>query len=117
MTIDISVSNKTQSNCNDIINKLLKAGIEARVIETVSVFENNIEKGCLITLGKEYNQEKKITNVWNTISSDYTCAHIKIKGFFDGCIFDYFQLNNTKCPHSETNYSVSCKSEYDNCLL
>ena len=35
---------------NDIIQKLLFLGVNCRVIETVSVVENNIEKGCLITL-------------------------------------------------------------------
>lgn len=33
------------------------------------VLLNNIEKGCLITLGREYNTPTKITNVWNNISS------------------------------------------------
>tara|TARA_A100001011_G_scaffold400201_1_gene513151 strand:- start:1284 stop:1604 length:321 start_codon:yes stop_codon:yes gene_type:complete len=104
MSIDISVCNDKQTNCDNIINKLLKAGIEARVIETTSIFENNIEKGCLITLGKEYNTPKKITNVWDTISSDYICAHIKIKGLFDGCIYDYFSFNNTSnCPHNKSD--------------
>ena len=121
------LSNKIQSNCDNIINKLVTAGIEARIIETTSIFENNIEKGCLITLGKEYNTHKKITNIWNNISGDYICAHLKIKGQFDGCIYDYFSVNNTSnCPHnkreflkscSKSNYSVSCKSEYDNSLL
>ena len=106
MSIDISVSNNKQTNCDSIINKLLKAGIEARVIETTSIFENNIEKGCLITLGKEYNTSKKITNVWDTISRDYVCAHIKIKGLFDGCIYDYFLFNNTSnCPHNKSDLS------------
>lgn len=103
MSIDISVSNSKQKDCSNVINNLIKAGIEARIIETTSIFENKIEKGCLITLGKEYNNPKKIKNIWDLISNDYICSHLKIKEVFDGCIFDYFFQNNikSKCPHSK----------------
>ena len=118
MSIEISVSNKTQTNCNSIINKLLEAGIEARGIETTSVFEKTIEKGCLIRFGKEYNEHKKITHIWNTICKDYICSHLKIKGLFNGCIFDYLNPevleklpDKTLCPHNKSTYSVSCNSE------
>ena len=111
MTVEISISNSKQKNCNDIVDKLLKAGIEARVIETKSIFENTLENGCLITVGKEYNDQKKLTKLWNVISSDYICSHLKITGFFDGCIYDYFARDNnliknalineeSKCPHA-----------------
>ena len=49
MTINISISNSTQKNCNHIIEKLNQSGIEARIIETTSVFNSQIEKGCLVT--------------------------------------------------------------------
>lgn len=106
MSIEISISNKTQINCDNIIDKLLKAGIEARVIETTSIFKNTIEKGCLITLDKEYNDQKKLTNIWNTISNNYLCSHLKIYGLYDGCIYDYFLPNNNKsnCPHNKAEF-------------
>ena len=111
MTINISISNNTQNNCNHIIDKLNKSGIEARIIETTSTFNSKIEKGCLITLGKQYNTKKLITNIWTTIKPGYNCAHIDIDNGFRGCIFDYLatdllkkQLinNNTLCPHAES---------------
>jgi len=112
MSVDISISNSTQKNCNHIIENLLKAGIEARVIDTKSIFENKAENGCLITVGKEYNDQKKLSKLWNVISKDYICSHLKIHGLFDGCIYDYLAKDNnlirkaldsekTKCPHAK----------------
>jgi hypothetical protein len=94
MSVDISISNSRQQNCNQIIEKLLKAGIDARVIETTNIINNNIQKGCLITVGKEYNDQKKLTKLWNIISKDYICSHLKITGLFDGCIYEYFSREN-----------------------
>jgi hypothetical protein len=113
MSVDISVSKKTQTNCNEIINNLVKAGIEARVIETTSIFNNEIEKGCLITVGKEYSDHNRLSKLWDTISSGYSCSHINIKDKFNGCIYDYLAQQNkyinkilkqddrSLCPHNK----------------
>lgn len=113
MSVDISISNKTQTNCSEIISKLLKSGIEARVIETTSIFNNQIEKGCLITVGKEYSDQKRLSHLWDIISPDYSCSHINIKDKFNGCIYDYLAYNNkliykiletdgrSLCPHNK----------------
>jgi hypothetical protein len=51
-------------------------------IETHYIFENNIEKGCLITLGKEYNNLK--------INQDFNCY-----------IHDYIYINKkSNRPHN-----------------
>ena len=109
MTINISVSNTTQNNCDHIIQKLNQSGIEARIIETTSIFNSQIEKGCLVTLGKQYNSSKQIANIWNTIRPGYNCAYIDIDNGFKGCIFDYLdpklakiKPNKTLCPHDES---------------
>jgi len=96
MSVNISISNSKQNGCNDILNKLFKSGINCRMIETTSVVDDNIEKGCLITFGKEYNDKKKINNIWNIIKLDYDCSHLKIDGQFDGCIYNF--LNADFCP-------------------
>lgn len=96
MSVNISVSSSKQNGCNNIVNKLFIAGINCRMIETTSVVDNNIEKGCLITLGKEYNDKKKINNIWNIIKLDYDCSHLKIDGVFDGCIYNFLKANH--CP-------------------
>lgn len=113
MSVDISVSKKTQTNCNEIINNLLKAGIEARVIETTSIFNNEIEKGCLITVGKEYSDHKRLSSLWDILSPGYSCSHINVKNKFSGCIYDYLAYDNkyihkilkedgrSLCPHNK----------------
>jgi hypothetical protein len=96
MSVNISVSNSKQNGCNNIINKLFKSGINCRTINTLSIVDDNIESGCIITLGKEYNDKKKINYVWNLIKSEYNCSHLKIDGIFDGCINNY--LAHDLCP-------------------
>lgn len=97
MSVSLSLSNKKHTNCDHIIQKMLKLGINCRVIETVSVVENNIENGCLITVDPEYYDKNKLKNLWNTIkANDYQCCNISIPGTFDGCIFNY--VNADFCP-------------------
>ncbi len=89
MSVNISVSNTKQYDCNDVIHKLLISGINARVIETRSIVDRNIENGCIITVDKEYSNKDKISKLWNIIRSNYTCAHLQIDGLFNGCILNY----------------------------
>ena len=96
MSVNISVSNTKQNTCNNIMQKLLLSGYNSRIIDTISTVDNIIEKGCLITLGKEYNSKNKINKIWNTIKDDHHCAHLKIDGVFDGCILNF--LSEDKCP-------------------
>ena len=96
MSVNISVSNFKDNNCNDILNKLFKSKINCRIIETKSIVDNNIENGCLITLDKEYTGKKNINNIWNVIKTDYNCSHLKIDGVFDGCIYNYLRADF--CP-------------------
>ncbi len=93
MAINISISNAKQTDCNDIIKKFLETGINCRVIETTSVVDKNIEKGCLITIGHSYYEKPKIKDIWNIIKKDYDCSHLKIDGLFDGCIYDYINAD------------------------
>lgn len=95
MSVNISVSSK-HNTCDDIIYKLLNSQINCRMIKTISVVDNNIENGCLITVSQKYNDKIKLKNLWNIIKSDYTCSHLKIDGIFDGCIYDY--INSDFCP-------------------
>lgn len=102
MSVTLSVSNDKHSNCDHIIKKMLKLGINCRVMESVSVVENNIEKGCVITLDPEYYDKKKLKKLWNCIKGDdYECCNICIPGTFDGCIFNY--VNVDFCP-GKKNY-------------
>ena len=96
MSVNISVSNTKQDYCKQIASKLLKSKINCRLLNTFSVVDDNIETGCFITLGREYNTKKKLSDVWNIIKSEYDCSHLKIDGIFDGCIYDY--LNADFCP-------------------
>jgi hypothetical protein len=93
MSVNISISNTKKKNCNDVINKLLKSRIDCRVIETISVVDDNIENGCLITLNKKYSDKDKLKNVWSIIKGDNTCSHVKIDGQFDGCIYNYIGVS------------------------
>jgi hypothetical protein len=101
MSVNISVSSKTQKDCNNIINNLNKVGINARIIETKSCLDKNVENGCLITCDSEYSDKKKLKSLWNIINqnNDYGCCHLKIEGLFDGCIFNYIKPDC--CPGNQ----------------
>ncbi len=99
MSVNISVANTKQSDCSEIIQKLLLSNINARVIETRSIVDRNIENGCLITVDKEFSNKDKISKIWNTIRDDYTCAHLQIDGLFNGCILNY--IYKDLCPGSQ----------------
>lgn len=103
MSVNISVSNKYKT-CNDILQKLIKHNINVRSIDTISVVDSNIEKGCLLTFGNNYNSKNNVSKLWNIINSenDYICSHLKIDGTFDGCIFDYIKCNYCSGPTSPT---------------
>ncbi len=96
MSVNISVSNNYYKNCQHIINTMRKLNINCRIIETKSIVDKNIENGCLITFSPEYNTKKHVKYLWETIKDDYQCAHLKIEGMFDGCIFNY--INPDFCP-------------------
>tara|TARA_E500000178_G_C16379347_1_gene469494 strand:- start:176 stop:472 length:297 start_codon:yes stop_codon:yes gene_type:complete len=89
MSVDISVSSKNQKNCDDIILKLMRFNIDCRIIETRSVIDKKLEKGCLITLGHQYHDKQKLKQLWNFIKYDYSCCHLKIDGIFNGSINNY----------------------------
>ena len=96
MSINLSVSNTENTGCYNILKKLMKAGIDCRTIETNSLVGNKLEKGCLITIGDPDTSRNNIKRIWNHISHDYTCCHLKIDGIYSGCIFNY--IKSDFCP-------------------
>ena len=98
MSVNISVSDQKNNDCSSIINAMLDCGIDGRVINTGSIVDNELEKGCLITLGKNFINKDLLSYFWDKIKKDYTCAHLEINGHFNGCIFDY--IYKDMCPGS-----------------
>ena len=96
MSVNISVSNKYYKNCQHIMNIMRDLNINCRIIETKSIVDKNIENGCLVTFGEQYNSKKNVRYLWDAIKDDYDCAHLKIDGLFDGCILNY--INANFCP-------------------
>ena len=96
MSVNISVSNQYYKNCHHIMNIMKDLNINCRIIETKSIVDKNIENGCLITFGEQYNSKKNVRYLWDAIKDDYHCAHLKIDGLFDGCILNY--INANFCP-------------------
>ena len=96
MSVHISISNNKNQKCNSVMKKLYMAGFDCRSIQTMSIVNNKLENGCLITFDKEYNSVPKLTKVWDTIKNDYNCAHLKIDGQFNGCIHNYLRADF--CP-------------------
>ena len=89
MSTNISVSNKSNYYCEKIISKFQKIGIDCRIQKSLSIIDQNIEKGCIITLGPPYNRKDKVKYLWDNIKEDYSCAHLSIDGVYNGCIKNY----------------------------
>ena len=68
MSVNISVSNKT---CNDILQKLIKHNINCRLIDTTSIVDYSIEKGCLLTFGNNYSSKKSVNKLKFFIKNYY----------------------------------------------
>ena len=62
MSVNIGVSNKDKT-CNDILQKLIKHNINCRSIDTTSVVDSSIEKGCLLTFGNNYNSKNNVNKL------------------------------------------------------
>ena len=90
MSTEISVSNSTQQNCNELLKIMQTYRQDCRVIETRSVVENKIENGCSITMDT-FKDKTQLVNLWKIMKKNgkYNCAYIKIDGGFSGCIDDY----------------------------
>tara|TARA_A100001015_G_C15040408_1_gene739218 strand:- start:4835 stop:5128 length:294 start_codon:yes stop_codon:yes gene_type:complete len=93
-----------------------KFNIEGKFVPNYSLMNNNLELGCTITMGKQYEDKKKLQKIWDIIElssqnkfliKKYTCAHLEINGRFTGCIFNY--LKDDKCPHAFNIYQTRTK--------
>ena len=96
MSVNISVSNNNDSGCDTILKIMKSLDINCRMVETMSIVDKNIEKGCLITFSETYNSKNNVKYLWNQIKDEYGCAHLKIDGLFDGCIYNYINANFCK---------------------
>ena len=99
MSTEISVSNSSQSNCKEILKIMQKHGQDCRVIETTSVVENKIEKGCSITMDT-FKDKTHLIKLWKIIkkNGNYNCAYIKVDGQFSGCINNYISSEGPTLP-------------------
>ena len=96
MSVNISVSNLKNKECSDLLKVLLLKNINCRTINTNSIVGKNVEKGCLLTFDKEFQDKENVKRIWELIKTDYDCAHLQIPGLYNGCILNYVRESN--CP-------------------
>ena len=71
MSVNISLSNKNSCGCKEILEKLKKLNIYARCIKTLSLVNNNFEKGSLLTVGSKYILKNDFSNLWDLEYLEY----------------------------------------------
>ena len=96
---------KLDANCSNVIETLMKSGINCNVIPNKSIMLNKEKKsikenGCRITicgLNTKYLGPK----IWKPLEKEFDikCSHLSILGVYDGCIKNYLapslcSLNN-----------------------
>ena len=120
MSLEISVSGEVKNNnvseitkhnsCVHVLKAFEKCNIEAKITPNISLVNGQLEEGCTIVMPKEYGNREKLSEIWNIVKtspgnfkgqtnllhSEYDCAHLKIDGIFQGCIFNYIKANF--CP-------------------
>ena len=74
MSTEISVSNSTQQNCNELLKIMQKYRQDCRVIPMDT-----------------FKDKTQLVNLWKIMkkNGNYNCAYIKIDGGFSGCINYY----------------------------
>ena len=98
-TLSIS-SKKIDSQCQGVADTLQLMGLAASVIPNRTIFNKNDtlqqENGCQIIY-----TEGSCHKVWTALKDkfDLDCAHLKIPGKYEGCIYDYHRQTN--CPHQQ----------------
>ena len=71
MSVNISLSNKNSCGCKEVLEKLKILNIDARCIETLSLVDNNFEKGSLLTVGSKYILKNDFSNLWDLEYLEY----------------------------------------------
>lgn len=99
--ISVSMANSKKSGCEHMLNSLRSIGVPCRTIETLSVTNECVEKGCLVTLDSKYSDKTTLSRLWECVKGDYTCAHLCIDSVYSGCIYNY--INTNFCPNRKKN--------------
>ena len=99
-TITLSISSKNISNCHKVAKMMVNLGIMSSITPNYTVLDSMnghyIENGCRILIGS--SNIKDIRKVWLPLKKEFNlnCAHLNIKGKYNGCIYDYLRESN--CP-------------------
>ena len=111
---EISVSSReTDRHCENVVNSLAKAGLDARVTPNISVHFGQRENGCAIRIPSDKSDKKgHARTIWNAIqkAGNYDCAHLRIDGTFSGCIFNFIDAEE-KCPTNLAMKQEQTKSQ------
>jgi hypothetical protein len=91
----LSVSRKEKLDCEELAKYLSKCNISTSISSNISTTPD-IEYGC--RLEQSISSKQEIRNMWDLIKNKYgfKCAHLKVTGVYDGCIYNYLASN--KCP-------------------
>ena len=78
--------------CADVVNAMIKLGINGDVTQNVSVVDGIEESGCRVAIATVPYKES-VRSLWTHIShtSTLTCAHVRIDDVFSGCVLDYLR--------------------------
>jgi hypothetical protein len=94
--------NEIDDNCLNVIEFLKSSNIFSNVISNKTIFNNQIENGCKITLSglnPIYIEEK----VWFPLERmlNIKCAHLEITRNYSGCIQNF--IKKSECNQKNKN--------------
>lgn len=105
--VDVSVSSASSqpgSGCVGVARALLRAGVDARLIETTSLHNGQVEGGCVVRLPGHGRTRAEVRELWGVLQpaggvDGFKCAHVDVPGEYSGCILNYLGAEeNERCP-------------------
>jgi len=100
MTSILSISSKKIKDCINVAETMRQCGINCSITQNNTIIGKDdftIENGCRITLsGVNHKYIEKY--VWDPLKVEYdlNCAHYKIDGVYNGCIYNF--IRESSCP-------------------
>ena len=104
--VTLSVSGNLKKDCGDVVNAMIRLGINGDVTSNTTVLDNCIEQGCRVVIASQVNAETNLERLWKELrdTCHLTCAHASIsRDVKQGCVLDVIRPSLCKGSSLDTS--------------
>ena len=89
-------------DCSEVVDAMVRLGINGDVTRNISVLEGDIEKGCRVRVAQK-DAKESTRKLWNELrrTTGIVCAHVHVSSVEDGCVHDVYRPSS--CPGPQTS--------------